>query len=139
MGQIFAAFTWCIYQKNPWIWTVQSSLLIPEQILLLDITLIKSDDVSYITYGGFDPIGWKCMANKLQILSNVYFGAWYLRRFIYLENVIMLFDVVIWLFDSLRSNFLKTVKASLYYRCFLALALLVNFDFYQQYFQLGCS
>ena len=57
LGREYAAFTWCIFQKNPWIWTVQSDLLIPEQILLLGIILIKLDNVSYITYWGFGLVG----------------------------------------------------------------------------------
>ena len=64
MGRKFAVFTWFIYQKNPWIWTVQSGLLIPEYILLLDITLIKLDNVGYVTYWGFGLMVWKCVDKK---------------------------------------------------------------------------
>ena len=74
-------------KKSPWIWTAQSDLLIPEQILLLDMFLIKLDYVRYIIYWGFGLMGWKCMDDKFQVLSNVYFGAAYPIRFIYLENV----------------------------------------------------
>ena len=40
-------------------------------------------------------MGWKCMDNKFQALSNFYFDAGYLKSFIYLENVVMLFPLVI--------------------------------------------
>ena len=59
----------------------------------------KLDNVSCITYWSFGHIGWKYMDNKFQLLSDVYFGARYLR-FICLENVIVLFD-------SLSGNFFK--------------------------------
>ena len=45
MGQKSPAFTWQFVQKKPWISKVQSNLMIPEQTLLLDITLIKLDKV----------------------------------------------------------------------------------------------
>ena len=37
----------------------------------------------------------KCIDNKFQVLFNVYFGAKYLIGFNYLENVIVLFTLVI--------------------------------------------
>ena len=63
LGPKSTDFTWCIFQKNSWIWTVQSDLLIPEQILL-DITLIKVDNVSYLTYWLSGLMGWKCVDSK---------------------------------------------------------------------------
>ena len=64
-------------QKNPYIWTVQSNLLIPEQILLIYITLTKLDNVSYITYWISCLKGQKWMDSEFQVLSNIYFGAEY--------------------------------------------------------------
>ena len=82
--------------KNRWRWTVQSELLILDQILLLEITLIKLDNVGYITYWISGLMGWKWMDSKFQILSNIYFGAEYPIRFIYLKDMIVLFVLVIW-------------------------------------------
>ena len=36
------------------------------------------------------------MDSTLQVLSNIYFGAEYLIRFIYLENVVVQFALVMW-------------------------------------------
>ena len=41
-------------------------------------------------------MGWKWMDSKFQILSNIYFGAEYPIRFIYLKDMIVLFVLVIW-------------------------------------------
>ena len=72
MGRKSTAFTWCIYQKKPWIWTVQSDLLIPELIFLLDITLIELYNDNYITYWRSSLMGWKCMVSKFQVLSKTF-------------------------------------------------------------------
>ena len=39
---------------------------------------------------------WKSMDSTLQVLSNIYFDAEYLIRFIYLENVVVQFALVMW-------------------------------------------
>ena len=39
---------------------------------------------------------WKSMDSTLQVLSKIYFGAEYLIRFIYLENVVVQFVLVMW-------------------------------------------
>ena len=54
------------------------------------------DNFSYITYWGFGLLGWKCMDNKFQVLSSVDFGAVYLIRLIYMENMILLLFLAIW-------------------------------------------
>ena len=77
---------------NDTMWIVDSRA----DILLLDITLIKLDNVSYIICWLSIIVGWKCMDSKFQVLSNIYFGAEYRIRFIYLESVIVLFALVIW-------------------------------------------
>ena len=38
------------------------------------------------------------MDSKFQVLFNIYFGAKYLIKFIYLENLVLLFALVIWYF-----------------------------------------
>ena len=44
----------------------------------------------------FGLIGWMCIANKFQVLSNIYFAAGYVMRSIYLENVFTLFALDNW-------------------------------------------
>ena len=108
--------------------------MIQEQIFLLDITLIKIDNVSYITFDfltSWDENAW--IVNSRSSPTFMLVLEW------------DLFIWKIWLCylsyssDNLKMAFFEKSNASIYYRLLQVLVLLVNFAFYQQCFQLRRS
>ena len=67
-----------------------------EIVIRYNFNQVTVDGISNITYWLSGLMGWKCMDIKVQVLSNINYGAEYLVKLIYLEDVIVLFAQVIW-------------------------------------------
>ena len=67
-----------------------------EIVIRYNFNQVTVDGISNITYWLSGLMGWKCTDIKVQVLSNINVGAEYLVKFIYLEDVIVLFAQVIW-------------------------------------------
>ena len=67
-----------------------------EIVIRYNFNQVTVDGISNITYWLSGLMGWKCMDIKVQVLCNINFGAEYLAKLIYLEDVIVLFAQVIW-------------------------------------------